>query len=235
MKDVLGNALKDYINGNKEGKITVHCSHTEEEQMDVSYFFRDWDNMPGLEKTAVQLAKGKVLDVGAGAGCHSRLMQETGLEVTALEKSKGACDVMSLLGIKFLNHDLFELKEEKYDTILMLMNGIGIAGTLGKLELLLRKLKNNLEPNGQIILDSSDICYLFMDEEGGQWIDINAHYYGELRYRFEYNGEISEEFDWLFIDQKKLMEIADRTGLDCQIIKEGEHYDYLARLTLKIN
>ena len=235
MKDVLGKALKDYTNGKKNAKIIVHCSHTEDEEMDVSYFFRDWDSMPALEKTAVQLAKGKVLDVGAGAGCHSLVMKDTDLEVVALEQSKGACEVMSSNGINCLNQDIYELEEEKYDTILMLMNGIGIAGTLGKLELLFRKLKNNLNPDGQIILDSSDICYLFMDEDGGQWIDINANYYGELRYRFEYDDEISEEFDWLFIDQKKLIEIAELTGLDCQIIKEGEHYDYLARLTLKVN
>ncbi len=234
MKDVLGKALLDYWEGSEEVELTVHCSHAENETMNASYFFREWDQMPELEKSAIHLVKGVTLDIGSGVGSHALLIQEKGNDIDALELSDGACEVMRKRGVNnVINEDVFNLNDKKYDTILLLMNGIGIAGTVGRLELLLRKLKNNLSADGQIILDSSDIVYLFQNEDGSMWIDLNAHYYGELQYRFEYKGEFSEEFDWLFIDQEKLIAIADLVCFECQIIKEGEHYDYLARLILK--
>lgn len=230
--DVLGQAVQDYFKTGESKDLIVHCSHTEEEKMPIDYFFRSWDQMPVLEKEALNLAKGKILDVGAGVGCHAKVLNEKGFEVDCLEASKGASEVIrsNVKGTVY-NEDFFQFKGARYDTIYLLMNGIGIVGSMANLHSFFLKLNELLNDDGQVLLDSSDIIYLYQDDDGGQWVDLNASYYGELEYRFEYNGTIGKEFAWLFLDAKTLIAKSNEYGFDCQILKEGEHYDYLARLT----
>lgn len=233
--DVYGNALKDFHFKQIKKDLTVHCSHTEEEVMDVSYFFRQFSQMPEIEHKALSLCQGSVLDVGAAAGCHAIELEKKGLNVTAIDISEGAVAVLNdrLTGSTVLQKDFFELSGVKYDTILMMMNGLGMVGTVDKLHRFFMHVNLLLAEGGQVILDSSDIIYLFEDEDGGQWIDLNASYYGELKYRFEYDGLLGNEFNWLFLDVKTLIETSSKYGFNCQVIQEGEHYDYLARLTRK--
>jgi len=121
---------------------------------------------------------------------------------------------------------------DKFDTLLLLMNGIGLAGTIEKLPDFLKKLKTLLAPNGQILLDSSDISYMYEEEDGGMWLDLGREYHGELTFKMHYKKQSSDEFDWLYIDYTKLKDIAQTVGLKCEIVEEGEHYDFLAKLSL---
>ncbi len=114
------------------------------------------------------------------------------------------------------------------------MNGIGISGKLKRLPDFLAHAKNLLQPNGQIILDSSNIIYMFdQDEDGGHWIPGDVDYYGEVSFQMHYKNEKGAVFDWLYLDFDTLATYSKTVNLHCEMISEGEHYDYLAKLSLK--
>lgn len=229
--DPLGEALKDYANGHTSAEIIVHSSIAEDEILPASYLFRSKEELPELEKKALAYCKGKILDIGAGSGCHSLILQSNGFEVTAIDISDGAIEVMTKQGVKIVEKiNVFEMKGS-FDTLLMLMNGIGITGTIEGLTNFLQHAKNLLAPDGQILIESSDISYMFKEEDGSVWMDLNAAYYGEISYRMEYKNSISDTFDWLYIDFSTLKDHAADNGYDCQLLYEGET-NFLAALTL---
>lgn len=234
MKDLFGQAIYDYhFNLNSEDLIT-ETSISEADEMPITYLFRTYKQMPKLEQKALQLAKGKVLDAGCGAGSHSLYLQnEKKLAVTAIDISPKAIEVCKARGINTAYPvNILDLKGEKFDTIILLMNGIGIAQQLNKISTFLVQLKSLLNPDGQILLDSSDIIYMFdEDEDGGKWIPSERDYYGEVLFTVTYKGETEIPFDWLYIDYNTLQNAAHANGLNCELVLEGDNFDYLARLT----
>lgn len=235
MVDVFGMALADYQNGRYTEDIKTSSSLDEEDIIPIPYLFRSFKEMPKIEQKALKLAKGKVLDVGCGAGSHALYLQNKGFEVTALDSSEGSISVCQERGIKStVNSNILDFNGETFDTILLLMNGIGLAGHIDNLAPFLKHLASLLQPNGQILLDSSDIIYMFEeDDDGGFWIPNNGKYYGEVTFTMEYKGLKSKPFDWIYLDFNTLQNACLDNGLDCELILMGEHYDYLAKLTLK--
>ncbi|HUH48059.1 MAG TPA: hypothetical protein VLZ54_12945, partial [Arenibacter sp.] len=129
--------------------------------------------------------------------------------------------------------DILTIDQPQFDTLLMLMNGIGIVGKLNRIDAFLNHIKSLLSPKGQILLDSSDIIYMFdEDEDGGHWIPDGPDYYGEVSFVMEYKGLKSNPLSWLYIDYNTLQRAAIANNLSCELAYEGEHYDYLARLKL---
>lgn len=232
--DIFGKAVLDYQNNNYTSDITTFSSLDEEDSMPLPYLFRSYDAMPLLEQKALELCKGTILDIGCGAGSHSLYLQKKKYHVTALDISEGAIEVCKKRGIKnTVCTNLYDFKNVRFDTLLLLMNGIGIVGKLTNLNRFFMHLKNLLKPNGQILLDSSDIIYMFdEDEDGGYWIPDGSTYYGEVNFSMTYKGEKSSTFDWLYIDYNTLQRAAIANNLNCELIKEGEHFDFLAKLTL---
>ncbi|MCY2687501.1 class I SAM-dependent methyltransferase [Salinimicrobium sp. TH3] len=234
--DIFGKAITAFFETGDEEDIIVHSPDFDNDVIPVPYLFRGYKEMPKLEQKALQLCRGKVLDVGCGAGSHSLYLQEERkLQVTAIDTSAGAIDICQKRGISDARNIAFEkLSEEKFDTILLLMNGTGIVGKMKFLDNFFKQLKNLLAKDGQVIIDSSDLIYLFdADEDGGVWVDSSKGYYGELTYSLSYKSETSARFDWLYLDFDSLSLAASKNGFDCAKIYEGEHYDYLARLTIK--
>lgn len=234
MKDLFGKAILDYQINNSPEDLITETSISEEDEMSVAYLFRSYNEMPKLEQKALQLAKGRTLDVGCGAGSHSLYLQnERNIDVTAIDISENAIEACTLRGLKKVKvQNILSLENEKFDTILLLMNGTGIFGTLKETANYLQKLKSLLNPNGQILIDSSDIIYMFdNDEDGGKWIP-GDNYYGELTFKIRYKNETEDEFPWLYLDYNTLQNAAFANGLQCELIFEGEHYDYLAKLSL---
>jgi SAM-dependent methyltransferase len=235
MKDLFGKAILDYQTGNNPQNLITETSISEEDEMSVAYLFRDYKEMPKLEKKALKIAKGRVLDIGCGAGSHSLYLQnEAKLDVTAIDISPSAIKTCELRGIKnTIAGDVMQLENEKFDTLLLLMNGAGMCGRLSRISDFLQKLKYLLTSGGQILLDSSDIIYMFdEDEDGGKWIPTDMEYYGEVIFNIAYKGEKEEPFNWMYIDYNTLQNAAHANGLKCELVLEGEHYDYLAKLTL---
>lgn len=231
--DALGEALKDYHYHSKADDITVFSDISEEDIIPTDYLFRTFAEMPKIEQKALAFCKGKTLDVGGASGSHSLFLQEKGLTVKAIDISEGAVEVMKARGIKNVELiNFFDLADEKFDTILLLMNGIGIAETLEKIPIFLNQCKNLLNPNGQILLDSSDISYMFEEEDGSKWVDVNKSYYGEVVYQMQYKNTITNHFNWLFVDFNTLKETAKSIGLKTEKVVKGNHFDFLARLSL---
>lgn len=229
MNDVLGQALYDYHTKAPAGKLWIHTKYGTKEEMPVPIYFREAAELPDLELIALQNCKGKVLDIGAGAGSHALLLQEKGIEVTALEISPKAAEVMKLRGVKsIVEKDIFEFEEVGFDTLLLLMNGIGLTGNISRLKEFFQHAKKLLNPGGQLIFDSSDVAYLYE----GKLPNIK-NYYGEIMYQYEYKKQKTDWFTWLYIDKSKLAQIAKEEGWQTEILYEDEFDQYLARLVLE--
>ncbi|MBU2928467.1 class I SAM-dependent methyltransferase [Winogradskyella psychrotolerans] len=229
-KDLFGKALLDYQNDNYSEDIITSTNISDEDSLPLPYLFRRYSEMPKLEQTALQLAKGKVLDVGCGAGSHALWLQDKGVTVKAIDSSKGAVEVALKRGVT--NTELKPLLEETetFDTILLLMNGTGIFQELSQVAHYLKHLKSLLNPDGQILIDSSDISYMYEDDDGGMWLDLNQGYPGELDYFLSYKGEKETPMKWLYLDFETLKTACLTIGLKCDKVIDGEHFDYLARL-----
>lgn len=232
MKDLFGKALLDYQNGNYTEDIITSTNISDEDELPIPYLFRNYKDMPKLEQKALQLAKGNVLDVGSGAGSHSLYLQEKGINVKAIDISEGAIEVCKKRGIVSAEVKDVLNETETFDTILLLMNGTGIFQELQQVATYLKHLKSLLNTKGQILIDSSDIKYMYQDEDGGLWMDTTANYYGELDYFLSYKGEKEKPMKWLYLDFNTLLTACISVGLQCELITEGAHFDYLAKLTI---
>lgn len=232
MKDLFGKAILDYQTKNNPQDLITETSISEADEMSVAYLFRNFDEMPKIEQKALQLSKGKILDVGCGAGSHSLYLQEKGFDVVSIDISQNTIKACELRGLKKAKiQDVMTLENEKFDTILLLMNGTGIFGKLNQITSYLKKLKSLLNDGGQILIDSSDLIYMYdQDEEGAFEVPANG-YYGELTFTVHYKGETEKPFNWLYLDYNTLQNAANANGFSCELVLEGDHFDYLARLT----
>ncbi len=234
-KDPMGAAISDYFHHGKAGRLRVFSSEFDEDEIPVPQLFRTYTEMPALEQTALSMAKGRILDAGAGSGCHALALQDMGKEVCAIDISPLSVEVMKERGVKEVCHtNLFsEHFQDSFDTILMLMNGSGLIGKVTNMPDFFRRMKQLLRPGGCVLMDSSDLRYLFEEEDGSFLIDLAGDYYGEVDFKMQYKNVRGDAFDWLYIDFQTLSYYADECGFQAELIQQGEHYDYLARLTQK--
>ncbi|MFK8274063.1 class I SAM-dependent methyltransferase [Capnocytophaga cynodegmi] len=232
MKDLFGQAILDYQQGNYTEDIKTETTISEEDILPLPYLFRSFEEMPPLEQKALRLARGKVLEVGCGAGSHGLYLQnERNLEVHSIDISPKAVEACKLRGLKNVSVANVMEFEGKFDTILLLMNGAGMCGRLKQMGTFLAKIKSLLAPNGQILTDSSDIIYMFDENEDGTYdVPLHFDYYGEVDYLVKYKNEKEEPFAWLYVDYNTLQNVAHSVGLECKLVAEGEHYDYLAKM-----
>lgn len=232
-QDPIGKAVHDYFHGITGDTILVRTDIAEDETLAPSYFFRTFEQMPVQEQEALQRCRGKILDIGAGAGAHSIWLKERGLDVVSIDVSPLSCETMRLRGLNsVICGDIYTLTGQKFDTILLLMNGAGVAQTLPGLPVLLNHLKQLLNPGGRILADSSDLLYLFTDENGESWFDIASDtYYGEMEYQLSYKGIRGKTFPWLFVDPESFIENAEKCGFTVVDQLMGLHFDYLVELT----
>ncbi|WP_158847688.1 class I SAM-dependent methyltransferase [Algibacter sp. L1A34] len=231
MKDLFGQALLDYQNGHYTEDIITSTSISDDDVLPLPYLFREFKEMPKLEQKALKLAQGSVLDVGCGTGNHTLFLQEKDIKVKAIDISKGAIEVAKLRGVLHAETKNILDETKTFDTVLLLMNGTGIFQELSQVSKYLTHLKSLLNTSGQILIDSSDIKYMYKDEDGGYWMDTNSNYYGELDYFLSYKGEKETAMKWLYLDFDTLKLACETVGLNCDLVLDGEHFDYLARLT----
>lgn len=231
----MGAAIADYFTKGRAAKLRVFSSQFEEDEIPVGQLFRTFEEMPLLEQKALRLAEGKILDCGAGSGCHALALQDMGKEVEAIDISPLSVDVMQKRGVRnACQINLFdEHYLQKFDTILMLMNGSGIIGKLENMSAFFTKMKQLLNVDGCIYMDSSDLRYLFEEEDGSFLVDLAGGYYGEIDFQMQYKQIKGEAFDWLYVDFQTLSYYAAENGFKAELVQEGEHYDYLARLSMK--
>ena len=231
----MGAAIADYLAHGKASKLRVFSSQFDEDEIPVAQLFRTYEQMPDIEREALKRSCGSILDVGAGSGCHSLALQEMGHSVTAIDISPLAVEAMRKRGVKEARCvNLFDPAfTGSFHTILLLMNGSGIVGKLAHFPAFFRRMRQLLAPCGQILMDSSDLSYLFEDEEGNLDLAPEDAYYGEVDFQMQYKQVKGDPFDWIYIDFCTLSLQAAQAGFQAEKIAEGEHFDYLARLTLK--
>jgi len=230
-KDAMGMAISDFWKTSKAEKLIVYSDLTEPDEIPVPYLFREFNKMPVIEQKALEVAKGKVLDVGSAAAAHALYLVGRGFDVTAIDISGLSVEVALARGVLSAKCiDFFDMPStEKFDTILFLMNGVGIAGTLPRLKVFLEKCRNLLTVNGQILLDSSDLSYMY---DNG-YPKPDDKYFGEVSYIMKYGKITTDPFHWLFIDFETLKLYANQCGFNCIKLKDGHHFDFLAKLSLK--
>lgn len=231
MKDLMGQAIWDFFYDENPEDLQTETSISELDELPIAYLFREFSEMNAIEQKALTLAKGKVLDVGSGAGSHSLYLQnERNLDVLALDISPKSIEVCKARGVKNTwVGDILKFESQKFDTILLLMNGTGIFQSLNVIDFYLKKLAELLEKGGQVLLDGTDILYMFdQDEDGGFYIPAEG-YYGELDYIVHYKGESEEPIKWLYLDFETLKNAAEHNGFKIEKILQEED-SYLARL-----
>jgi len=219
-----GAALRDFLAGDLDAEVIVRAEDGEEERTPARVFFREPGEFSALDEAALDLCRGRVLDVGAGAGCHSLVLQARGLSVTALDVSPAAVEVMRRRGVRDVRcGDVFAFAGERFDTLLILMNGIGLVGTLDGLDRFLRDVPRLVADGGQVLLDSFD--------PGPPDAERPHAYAGEMRFQLEYRGVRGAYYDFVFLDFETLGRRADRAGWCCESIWQEDEGHYLARLT----
>lgn len=231
--DPMGNAIYDYATNGKElHKLVVKSSLFDDDEMPVNNLFRSEADMPRLERLALNLCKGRVLDVGAGAGCHTLALEQRGREVTSIDISRLSTLVRTMRGAADARcADLFtDDFGSNFDTIILLMNGLGLAGELKNLPALLCRCRDLLADDGKILADSSDLRYVFEDEDGFFEWSSEEGYYGEVDFQMVYGKCKGRRFDWLYVDFDTLAKTAALCGLKATKIADGEHFDYLVEL-----
>ena len=228
-KDPLGTMMLDYLNGRQDAFIEVDSTTLDMWTMKGETMFRSYSEMDELERLALQLCEGRILDVGAGSGCHSLYLQQKGMEVDALDISPGCVQVMARRQVqKILHKSLFSLQDRQYKTILMLMNGLGICGTLGGCNLFLQFIKTILVDGGQVIADSTDLSSLYDDLEE---FDYSADgYYGETEFVMKYQSITSDPFNWIYLDFKTLETLVHFNGIRCEQLMTDKNGKYLAHI-----
>jgi SAM-dependent methyltransferase len=227
VRDIHGQAILDYYNHDRQSKLFINNKYGEPEEMPLDVYFRTEDSFTEIEKTAISLCTGKILDIGAAAGDKVMALQKLGKDVSAIESSKRCVDVLNAQGISMVILEDYKVHDGKYDTLLLLMNGIGIAGTLNEIPEFLNSCKRLLNPGGQIILDSSDIKYLYEDNPD---IEVPYPYYGDIQYQYEYKSHKGEWFDWVYADRDMLGQIVADADMNMEIITEDEFDQYLAKI-----
>ncbi|MCR5131720.1 MAG: class I SAM-dependent methyltransferase [Prevotella sp.] len=231
-QDPMGRAIAEYWKTGKAERLRVFSPMFDEDEMPLDVLFRDYESMPTIERVALDLARGRTLDVGAGSGCHSLALQQRGVDVTAIDISQQSVQTMRERGVKrVLEQDFFSLDGEQFDTILMLMNGIGIVGTMDRMPEFFHQLDKILASGGQLLCDSTDICYVFENEDGSFDFPETGNYYGELSFQMQYRDTIGLPFSWLYVDPDTLKRITAEHGYRAEIVAPGNNYDYLARIT----
>lgn len=229
-RDPIGMAIADFYRSGKDLPIEVFINGKQDAPMMPSLFFRTYSKMKGYERLALRMCKGSVLDIGAAAGCHSLILQKRNLDVTSLEISPLACAVLTARGVRrVVNENIFDVKGIEFNTILMLMNGLGMAGSEEGTAKLLRHLKRMLAHKGMILGDSTDILYNTMDVNKA--FDEKENYYGQVEFRLKYDGVEADPFQWIYLDPALLSELCDKVGLQCQILHRDENFHYLAKIT----
>lgn len=232
--DPMGAAIYDYHRNGSADVLKVYSSDFDDDEIPVADLFREYDDMPYIERVALDMADGRVLDVGAGSGCHSMALAKAGKESVAIEISPLSVEVMRERGVDARLVNLYdESFTEKFDTILMLMNGTGIIGTLENMDTFFARIRQILNPGGCVLIDSSDLRYLFEEEDGSLMIDLADDYYGLVDYQMQYKDVLGAPFDWLYVDFDTLAYYAEENGFKAELVANGDHYDYLARLTIE--
>lgn len=220
----LDDALRAFRGGETEACVLVRTDAGGTEEMPIAHFFRGPGEMGSVEATALRLARGRVLDLGAGPGAHAVPLVRRGLAVTAVEILPEARRALRDGGIEDVRSDIDAVESaERFDTVLALMNGLGLCGSLDGLGPFLARVAGMLAEGGRILADSTDPRE--WDEPG------DGRYAGEVHMQLGFRERWGEPFPFLFVDADTLRTVAGALGLDVDVAAWDTDGRYLASIT----
>ena len=227
-------AMAAFHRGDRDAYMVVYDDY-ERDEVPLSYFFRDSNEFPELERLALDLCRGRVLDVGAGSGCHTLALQERGFQVTAIEILPEMVDILKERGVRDARQATWmDLLDDPFDTVLMMMNGLGLSETLPGLRRFFRRARRLVRPDGQVLADSTDVRVWMEPKAGrsGGSTRRDGRYVGELHFQIEFQGRKGPPFTQLYVDPETLDRTARSERWSCEILHSPDKYgNYLARLT----
>lgn len=227
----LAAALDAYLRGDREARLRVRTDLGTTEEWPAALFFRTPDQFPELEREALELCGRRVIDVGAGAGPHALELRRRGHEVLAVESIPEIAGIIAERGLDSVTvSDLRDLPAGSADTVLMLMNGLGLAGTLSGLAPLLRSAARLLAPGGRIVADSTDPRHFLELDDGDPIVGQDGRYGGEVQFQIEFGRHRGEPFPFLYLDAETLENHAFRAGLSLEETRSFADGTYLAIL-----
>lgn len=229
---LIARCIADHHRGDLDAAVTLTSDAEDERALPASHFFRAVEELPVVEREALERTRGSVLDVGAGAGAHALHLQEAGHRVTAIEISDLAVEVMTERGVWDARRaDIFsEPDGERWDTLLILMNGTTLVGSEAGLTELFLTASARMAPGGQILIDSTDLTAEREDEAASEERQ-DGRYIGEVQLQLSYRGERSEPFPVLYADPEMLRACAEAAGLRARVVAHDEEGAYLAEVT----
>ena len=227
-------AMWEYHRGRHDAVIVVYDDF-ERDEAPISYFFRSPEQFPPVEQRALELCRGRVLDAGAGSGCHSLALQDRGLEVTAIEILPDLVDILRERGVGDARLATWmDVDAGQFDTVLMMMNGLGLTETLAGLRVFFEEARRLIRPGGQVIADSTDVR-VRMDREAvqsGTFHRPDGRYIGELHFQLEFDGRKGPPFGQLYVDPETLSRYAADAGWGFEVLQKPDEYGhYFVRLT----
>ena len=232
--DPFGMALLAYFEGDTAAGLILRRDDGQETALPVSVFFRAPSEFTPIDNAAMDRCIGHVLDVGAGTGLHSLVLQQKGLPVTAIDISPYAVNIMKQRGLVDVHcADILEFQGGRFDTLLMMGHGIGMVETIAGLDRFLAHSHGLLSDHGQVLLHSCDVR-ITDDPSALAYHEANrqaGRYIGGIRLQSEFQGEKGLYHGWLHVDAETLQEHAESAGWRCEVVHREENGDHLARLT----
>ena len=231
MQDIFGLALYSYWKGNHKTKYKIinDVSHIESDSL--QRYFITYNKFPLIEKKALKHAKGKILDVGCGAGRHIIYFQNKKFDIIGVDSSKLAVKVCKERGCRNVivsNILNLKLKNKSFDTILLFGNNIGIGGNLNGIKKLLKKLRSLAKKDGLLLLSSFDVKatkdkkYFSYHKRN---LELGRHI-GQLKLRLGYKNKFSDWFNWIHIEPHTLKKIASECKWKSERTYKGKNGRY---------
>lgn len=206
---------------------------------DAGTYFSEYRQWSPLEKRAVKLAKGRVLDVGCGAGRHALYLQEKGSDVTGIDNSPGAIKVCKLRGLKKAMvrpiDEIDKFKVNSFDTIQMFGNNFGLFGNRKNARKILKKMARITSPEARIIAEtlnpyktdnSFHLPYLRANRRRGRMG-------GQIKMRVRFGKTIGEWFDYLFVSPVEMQEIIGDSDWQIEEFLDAQEANYIAVIKKK--
>jgi len=216
-EDAFGRMLWAYYNGQRVFEIDERDDGYIEASTSPKLYFSDYEDWPQHEKKAMEYVKGRVLDIGCGAGRHSLYLQKKGLDVLGIDNSPLAIKVCKLRGLKkakIMSIEDIDFKPKSFDTIIMMGNNFGLFGSFQKARSLLKRFHKITSDDGLIVAETRD-PYKTDNPAHLEYHELNrkrGRMGGQVRIRVRFEKYATPWFDYLFVSKEEMDEILKGTG-----------------------
>lgn len=234
IEDAYGQEIWAYYNGKDVAEIVENADgYISASKFGPKGYFLDYEDWAPYAKKAMEFVKGRVLDVGCGAGRCSLYLQKKGFEVTGIDNSPLAMKVCKMRGLKkarLIAVEDLNFKPNSFDTIIMMGNNFGLLGSFAKAQRLLKKFHSFTSGNAMIIADTRD-PYKTDNPVYLEYHRINkkkGRLGGQIRLRIRFEKYVGRWLDYLMVSKEEMIEILNGTGWNVRDFIDSGDSQYIA-------